>query len=99
MNQYKITKYSYDRAKQLNVNIYPSSNKKYKIDVYDKNDHYITSIGQNGALDYPNYLLLEYNDMVPEGHADMRRALYRIRHKKDLNIKGSRGYYSNKILW
>ena len=31
--EYKITKYSYQQAKKLNVEIKPSSNKKKKIDV------------------------------------------------------------------
>ncbi len=42
--EYKITKYSYQQAKQLNVEIKPSSNKKKKIDVF-KGDQKIASIG------------------------------------------------------
>ena len=95
---YKITNYSYNKAKKLNVNIYPSTNKRYKIDIYDKNDNYITSIGQYGALDYPNYLLLEEKGIYQKGYADERRYLYKIRHAKDMNIKNSRGFYANYIL-
>ena len=52
---YHITKYSYDQAKKLNVEIKPSSNKKKKIDVF-KNDKKIASIGAIGYLDYPNFI-------------------------------------------
>ena len=90
---YKITDYSYNQAKKLNVEIKPSTNKKKKIDVY-KNDKKIASIGSISYYDYPTMinkkgLGLEY--------ANQRRKLYKIRHKKDLNSKN--GYYANKILW
>ena len=52
---YHITKYSYDQAKKLNVEIKPSTNKKKKIDVF-KNDKKIASIGAIGYLDYPNFI-------------------------------------------
>jgi hypothetical protein len=32
-------------------------------------------------------------------YAEERRRLYHLRHKKDLERLGSRGYYSTKILW
>ena len=88
---YHITKYSYDQAKKLNVEIKPSSNKKKKIDVF-KNDKKIASIGSIQNFDYPTYIQkkgLEY--------ANIRRKLYKLRHKKDLN--GKNGFYANKILW
>jgi hypothetical protein len=31
--------------------------------------------------------------------ADERRRLYKIRHKKDRSVKGSAGYYADKLLW
>jgi len=90
---YKITDYSYRKAKQLKVEIVPSNNKKKKIDVY-KNDKKIASIGAIGYNDYPTYINtkgLEY--------ANERRKLYKIRHEKDRHIIGSRGYYADKLLW
>ena len=52
---YKITDYSYTKAKQLNVDIKPSKTKGKKIDVF-KNDNFITSIGAIGYNDYPTYI-------------------------------------------
>ena len=88
--EYKITKYSYQQAKKLNVEIKPSSNKKKKIDVF-KGDQKIASIGAIGYNDFPTYIEkkgLEY--------ANFRKKLYTQRHKKDLNSKN--GYYSSRIL-
>ena len=88
---YHITKYSYDQAKKLNVEIKPSSNKKKKIDVF-KNGKKISSIGAIGYLDFPNFVIkkgLEY--------ANQKKKLYKLRHKKDLNSKN--GFYANAILW
>ena len=88
---YKITDYSYQKAKQLNVDIKPSTNKNKKIDVF-KNDKKIASIGAIGYLDYPNFIKkkgLEY--------ANQRKKLYKLRHKKDLNSKN--GKWASAILW
>jgi hypothetical protein len=90
---YKITDYSYKKAKQLNVEIKPSKNKNKKIDVF-KNDKKIASIGAIGYFDYPTYL--ETKGFGLE-YANERRKLYKQRHKKDLNSKN--GFYANKILW
>jgi len=32
-------------------------------------------------------------------YADRRRKLYKQRHEKDRHIRGSAGYYADKILW
>ena len=89
---YDITEYSYKKAKQLGVQIKPSSNKKKKIDVF-KNNVKLASIGAINYKDYPNYL--------KEGKslALKRRHLYKLRHEKDRHVIGSNGYYSDKILW
>ena len=88
---YKITDYSYQQAKKLNVEIKPSSNKKKKIDVF-KNDKKIASIGAVGYNDYPTFIIKKSLD-----YANQRKKLYRLRHKKDLN--SGNGYFANKILW
>lgn len=91
---YKITDYSYNQAKKLNVKIKPSKKDNYKIDVYDNLNNYLTSIGNKNYYDFPTYLKME----GPE-YAKERRRLYKIRHEKDRNVKNSRGYYADKILW
>jgi hypothetical protein len=90
MSQYKIKKYSFDKAKELGVAIKPSTNKKKKIDVF-KGDKKLASIGDVNYLDYPSYL--EKDKKL----ADERRRLYKARHgKSPLNTAG---YFANKILW
>jgi hypothetical protein len=89
---YKIKKYSYDKAKEIGVIIEPSKKKNYKIDVFNLNKEYITSIGDKSYLDYPTYLRI-YGPEV----ADKRRKLFHLRHKS--YPKYSRGWYSKNILW
>jgi len=88
---YKISDYSFQKAKLLNVVIKPSKNKNKKIDVF-KDGKVIASIGAKGYKDYSLYL--EENG---KEYADKKKKLYRLRHKNDIN-KGN-GYYANKILW
>ena len=90
---YKITDYSYQQAKKLNVEIKPSSNKKKKIDVF-KNDKKIASIGSISYNDYPTFL--KNNG---EKYAKERRKLYKKRHDNDRHKIGTNGYYADKILW
>lgn len=89
---YTILPYSYQQAKKLGVEIYPSKNPKHKIDVYfDKS--FITSIGDINYLDYPYYLKMKGKKI-----ADERRRLYHIRHTKETKV-GSKGFYAKHILW
>ena len=90
---YRITDYTKRKAKELNVDVKPSTNKNKKIDVY-KNNKKIASVGAIGYNDYPNYIIK--ND---KAYAHERRRLYRIRHSKNLKIKDSPGFYANKLLW
>ena len=52
---YKITQYSKDKAKELNVTITPSTKPNKKIDVY-KNNKKVASIGNINYFDYPSYI-------------------------------------------
>ena len=90
MSNYKIKKYSFDKAKELGVEIKASTNKNKKIDVF-KQGKKVASIGDSKYSDYPTYL--EKDKKL----ADERRRLYKARHgKRPLN---SAGYYANEILW
>ena len=91
---YKITKYSLERAKELGVVIKPSTNKGKKIDVFNKKGEKLVSIGAIGYADYPTFLT-----MKGKGFADKRRKLYKMRHEKDRHIRGTAGFYADKILW
>lgn len=91
---YKIQPYTYQRAKELGVKVYPSKNPKKKISVYDKNDNFLYDIGARGMGDFPTFAAekgLEY--------ALQRQALYKKRHEKDRHIKGSPGYWASNLLW
>lgn len=90
---YHITQYTRHKSKRLGVTVKPSTNKTKKIDVYKKGTK-IASVGANGMNDFPTYIK---NRGVK--YAKTRRRLYRIRHEKDRHIKGSNGYWADKLLW
>jgi hypothetical protein len=64
-----ISPYSFKIAKKLKVIIKPSNKPKYKIDIFDKDNNYITSIGAKGYKDFgamgninkKDFLKLYYN--------------------------------------
>ena len=90
---YEISKRSFKIAKQYGLEIFPSSKKNKKIDVF-KNGIKIASIGAIGYKDYSIHLAengIQY--------ANERRRLYRIRHQNDRTKTGTAGYYADKILW
>ena len=93
MSNYKITPYSFNKAKELGLKITVSTNPLKKIDIY-KNNIFIGSIGDSRYQDYPNYILtynLEY--------ANKRRNLYINRHKKNADVKYSKQWLALNLLW
>jgi hypothetical protein len=90
---YNITDYTYKKAKALNVQVKPSSKKNKKIDVI-KNGKIIASVGDSRYKDYPHYIQ-EKGKKVANKH----RSLYKLRHKKDMHVKNSNGFYADKLLW
>lgn len=94
MNNYTITDYSKERAKDLNVTIKKSHTRFYKLDVFDSNGFYITSIGDYRYKDFPTYAKEEGLDK-----ALVRQYLYHLRHSKDISKKGSRGWWAAMLLW
>lgn len=90
---YRITPRQRQNAKNLSVTIKPSLNPKKKIDVFSKGKK-IAEIGASGYMDYDLYLKTQ-----SKAFADNRRRLYKIRHQANRNVKGSNGYYADKILW
>jgi hypothetical protein len=90
---YRITKYTKDKAKKYGLTVKPSKVKGKKIDVF-KNGEKVASVGAIGYGDYSTFIKekgLEY--------ANGRRHLYKIRHKKDRNVRGTAGWYADKLLW
>ena len=92
---YRITEYSKDQAEKLGVQIKPSVKKNKKIDVI-KNGKVVASIGDKRYMknDYPNYIKSH-----GIAYATKRRDLYKMRHKRDIGVKNSPGWYSSLILW
>ena len=90
---YKIKPYTKAQARKLGVQVKPSKVKGKKIDVF-KNGKKIVSVGAIGYNDYPTYI-----QKKGKKYADERRRLYKIRHNKDRKIRGSAGYFADKLLW
>ena len=80
------------KARLLGVSVKTSKNPEKKIDVFKKGVK-IASVGQAGALDYPNYLKKD------KELAQKRQLLYKKRHEKDRKVVGSAGYYADRLLW
>ena len=55
MSNCVITKYSYNKAKELNWSIKVSKNPLKKVDVY-KDNIFLDSIGSSEHMDYPHYI-------------------------------------------
>lgn len=88
---YKITAYSYKKAKKLGVTIKQSTNPKKKIDVFKKGKK-VCSVGNLNYNNFPTHMLKRGT-----AFANTRRKMYKIRHKKDKD--SGCGYYADKILW
>jgi len=93
MQPYKITNYTFAKAKLMGLTVAPSTNKTKKIDVYKKGKK-IASIGARGMNDFPTFIKKR-----GLSYAKTRRRLYKIRHQKDRTVKWSRGWLADKLLW
>jgi len=92
--KYDILPYTYEKAKRLGVQVFPSDNPKYKIEIYDKDGVFLFYGGDPSYKDFPHYK--QERDLE---YALRRRELYRIRHKKEIENKGSRGAIIAELLW
>lgn len=93
MSNYKIKKYTRDQATKYGVQVKPSTNPSKKIDVF-QNGKKISSVGSSGYFDYPSWIEKEGLSYARE-----RRKLYKARHEKDRHVKGSAGWWADKLLW
>jgi hypothetical protein len=90
---YHIKNYTKSKAKELGVKVAPSKVKGKKIDVF-KDGKKVASVGALGYKDYPTFMQDE-----GKAYADKKRKAYKARHEKDRHVKGSKGYYADKLLW
>ena len=86
---YHITPYTKAKAKEIGVEVKPSTHKGKKIDVF-KNGKKIDSLGAIGYKDYPTYLATDGKAV-----ADERKRLYHLRHTK--TTQGEK--LAKKLLW
>ena len=93
MSNYKITKYTFNRAKKLGLKVEVSKFPMKKLDVY-KDNIYIASIGDSRYNDYPHYCII-YN----KEYADKRKLLYHNRHKKNADVMYSKQWLALNLLW
>jgi len=91
---YRIKPYSFKQAAKLGVEIKPSRVQGKKIDVFNKKGEKLASIGAIGYGDYPTFW-----ETKGKPFADEKRRLYKLRHAKDRVVKGTAGFYADKILW
>jgi len=91
---YKIKQYTLDKARELGVQVFPSDNPKYKIEIYNDDGVFMFYGGSPLYDDYPTYM--ETNGKT---YADERRRLYRLRHRKEIEKVGSRGWWIAELLW
>jgi len=90
---YSITNYTRKQAKKLGVVVKNSNVKGKKIDVF-KNGKKVASVGALGYGDYPTYMKTKGKE-----YANKRRKSYKARHSNNRNVRGSNGWYADKLLW
>lgn len=88
---YRIRPRTKHIARRLGIHIQPSHKPDKKIDVLLPNK--TISIGQRGAMDYPQWLERDKET------ADIHRERYERRHERDRHKKGTAGYFSWRLLW
>ena len=91
---YQIEPGTRQAATRIGVVVRPSQNANKKIDVYDKQNNKLVSIGALGMMDYWKYLKRDGSQVANE-----RRRLYKERHEKDRHVRGSPGFYASRLLW
>jgi hypothetical protein len=102
---YEIKNRTKQIAENLGVQVFPSDNPKYKLEVYDYHGNFITYVGDGKSKgDYPTYLEMEAKGEIPKGYADKRQIAYYNRHGKEIDKlgnewMGSRSYYAMTLLW
>ena len=95
---YEIKPYTYKKAKELGLIIFPAENKKNKIQVYSSNGLFLHNIGDIKYCDFPTYLQMEADGIFHKGYAESRRILYHQRNNKQYE-KNSKGYLAKALLW
>ena len=94
---YKIKPLQRKKAKALGLTIKSSTNKKKKVDVFNKEGKKVGSVGAQGYMDYASYIRT-----IGKKEADKKRSAYLKRHAKEPKMKDNKrtnSYYADQILW
>ena len=91
---YRIKPYTFSQAKKHGVSVKPSTVQGKKIDVFNSKGEKLASIGAIGYGDYPTFW-----EQKGKEFADEKRRLYKMRHAKDRVVRGTAGWYADKLLW
>ena len=99
---YNIKPLQRKKASNLGLTIKPSTNKKKKLDVFNKEGKKVGSIGAmypdgRPYMDYASYILRDGLKIANE-----KRKNYLKRHSKEPKMKDGKrtnSYYADKILW
>lgn len=84
-NNKKLFDIAHKKAKKIGVDIKVSNSKNKKLDVITNGKK--VSIGDVRYEDYNIHM------------DDKRREAYKKRHQNNRTVKGTAGYYADKILW
>lgn len=91
---YRIKNHTLAQARKLGVTVKPSTVEGKKIDVFNRNGDKLASVGAIGYGDYPTF-----KEQKGKEFADNKRRLYKMRHQKDRVVRGTPGWYADKLLW
>lgn len=90
---YNITPKIRANAKRIGVSVKSSTNPKKKLDVF-KGGKKVASVGATGYKDFHLHTKTKGKEFALK-----RQKAYQNRHAKNINKKGSPGFYANELLW
>jgi len=90
---YEISQATRKKARELGVEVKPSKMKNKKIDIY-KDGLKLYSIGDLRYGDYHTYMRESGQSVANE-----RRRLYKLRHERTRNVKNSKSWWADQLLW
>ena len=97
-NDYVICDRSKRLARHLNVLIYPSENHKFKLEVYSNIGNFLSYIGKNDEIDYPDLIEMVKIKLIT---LIVARRMRRTWIEKNMdNIYHNRFYWFEwRLLW
>ena len=97
MNKYEISNYTYGKALQYGYKLRPSLDQTKLIDVCDKHNNHIISIGNVGEKYFCDIYLEDPKKALLKRSVWAKQNLKKIREISDTNLR-SEEYYINLLL-